>query len=112
MSAWLRSSPARKAAPRAVVSTTCGRSTGTPSWSACSWSSRSLALAPPFTLIHPIRTEAGLIGVGRTADLVAFRARTYSELLSRPQSDRTVLRAGVPLEAKVPDYRELDELFA
>ena len=54
----------------------------------------------------------GLIGAGRTADLLVFRARTFSELLSRPQSDRTVLRAGVPLEAKVPDYRELDDLFA
>ena len=29
--------------------TTCGRRTGTPSWSACSWHSRSLALAPPST---------------------------------------------------------------
>jgi cytosine deaminase len=56
-------------------------------------------------------TDAGLIGVGRPADLVVFRARGYSELLSRPQSDRVVLRAGLLVEAKLPDYRELDGLF-
>ena len=33
----------------AVVSTTFGRSTGTPTWSAWSWQSRSLAAAPPST---------------------------------------------------------------
>jgi cytosine deaminase len=54
---------------------------------------------------------AGRIGVGQVADLVVFRARGYSELLSRPQSDRVVLRAGQLLDAEVPDYRELDELF-
>jgi cytosine deaminase len=54
---------------------------------------------------------AGQIGVGQVADLVVFRARGYSELLSRPQSDRVVLRAGQLLDAEVPDYRELDELF-
>lgn len=70
---------------------------------------RTTAPVPAHVMRLP---DAGLIGAGRTADLIVFRARTYSELLSRPQSDRTVLRAGVPLEAKVPDYRELDELFA
>ena len=47
----------------------------------------------------------------RVADLVVFRARGFSELLSRPQSDRVVLRAGLLADAKVPDYRELDGLF-
>lgn len=50
------------------------------------------------------------IAVGQPADLVLFRARRYSELLSRRQSDRTVLRAGAPIDTTLPDYRELDEL--
>lgn len=53
----------------------------------------------------------GRIAPGALADLVLFRARFWSELLSRPQSDRTVLRAGHRLEARPPDYRELDGLF-
>ncbi len=40
-------SPARNAAPRAVVSWISGRSTGMPSWSAWTCMSRSLALPPP-----------------------------------------------------------------
>ena len=36
-------------------------------------------------------------------------ART--ELLSRPQSDRTVLRNGVAIDTTLPDYRELDDLM-
>ena len=52
-----------------------------------------------------------VIGVGKSADLVVFRARGYDELLSRPQSDRVIFRAGLLLDARVPDYRELDGLF-
>jgi cytosine deaminase len=44
------------------------------------------------------------------ADLVLFSARFMTELLSRPQSDRVVLRAGRRLEARLPDWRELDAL--
>jgi cytosine deaminase len=51
---------------------------------------------------------AGRIAVGASADLVIFKARDYSELLSRPQSDRIVIRAGRKLDAVVPSYRELD----
>ena len=54
---------------------------------------------------------AGRIAVGNPADLVLFRARGWTELLSRPQADRVVLRAGRALEAALPDYRELDDLF-
>jgi cytosine deaminase len=42
------------------------------------------------------------------ADLVLFSARFMTELLSRPQSDRIVLRAGKRLNATLPDWRELD----
>jgi hypothetical protein len=35
----------------------------------------------------------------------------YSELLSRPQTDRVVLRAGRPIGTATPDYHELDGAF-
>ncbi len=63
------------------------------------------------------RTPAGIMGLpergritqGAPADLVLFRARGRSELLSRPQTGRVVLRAGRPIDRTLPDYRELDE---
>lgn len=65
------------------------------------------------------------IGPGATADLIIFNARNFSELLSRPQSDRIVLRTqknpgeSAPTEADslyiassdLPDYSELDDLM-
>ena len=54
---------------------------------------------------------AARIGAGRPADLVLFRGRGFSELLSRRQADRSVLRAGRPIDTAPPDYRELDALF-
>ena len=64
-------------------------------------------------------TPAGIMGVpagriepGAVADLILFRARSMNELLSRPQSDRIVLRAGVKIDASPPDYAELDDLHA
>ena len=55
--------------------------------------------------------DAGRIKVGGPADMVIFRARSYSELLSRPQHDRTVLRAGAAIDTTPPDYRMLDPLY-
>jgi cytosine/creatinine deaminase len=55
--------------------------------------------------------DVGTIRVGAPADLVLFRGRTMSELLSRRQSDRVVLRAGRAIDTTLPDYRELDDLF-
>lgn len=52
----------------------------------------------------------GTIAAEAPADLVLFRARDYTELLSRPQSDRTVIRAGRAIDTTLPDYRELDHL--
>ncbi len=52
------------------------------------------------------------IAVGAPADLLLFRARDWTELLSRPQSDRVVLRNGVAIDTTLPDYRELDDLMA
>ena len=54
----------------------------------------------------------GRLAVGAPADLVLFAARGYSELLSRPQSDRVVLARGRAIDTTPPDYRELDDLVA
>ena len=45
------------------------------------------------------------------ADLVIFKARSWTELLSRPQSDRIVLRNGRQIDRTLPDYAELDHLM-
>jgi cytosine deaminase len=52
----------------------------------------------------------GVIRIGGAADLVLFKARRMSELLSRPQSDRVVLRRGRAIDTTLPDYREIDDL--
>jgi len=54
---------------------------------------------------------AGMIRAGAPADLILFRARHMTEWLSRPQSDRIVLRNGKLLDAEVPDWRELDQVI-
>lgn len=48
---------------------------------------------------------------GAPADLVITRARNWSELFSRPQADRIVLRQGRAIDRNLPDYAELDDLF-
>jgi cytosine/creatinine deaminase len=55
--------------------------------------------------------QHGHIRVGADADLILFRARSITELLARPQSDRAILRNGQMIDAAPPDYRELDRLF-
>jgi len=57
------------------------------------------------------RPDHGSIAKGGTADLVLFRARSWTELCARPQADRTVLRAGRPIDRTLPDYRELDDIM-
>ena len=64
-------------------------------------------------------TPAQLMGLSTTgkvaenslADLIIFSARYFSELFSRPQSDRIVLREGKPLKAQLPSYSQLDDLI-
>jgi cytosine deaminase len=56
-------------------------------------------------------SDRGRLLPGAAADLVLFRARNVNELLSRPQADRIVLRAGLPIDRTLPDYAELDDLF-
>jgi cytosine deaminase len=52
----------------------------------------------------------GRIAIGLPADLVIFKARYFSELLSRSQHDRIILRNGKEIDTKLPDYSELDNL--
>lgn len=56
------------------------------------------------------RPEVGRIAAGLPADLVLFRARRWSEFLSRPQADRIVMRNGKAIDRHVPDYRDLDPI--
>jgi cytosine/creatinine deaminase len=57
------------------------------------------------------RPDRGVVAAGLPADLVLFSARTFTEFLARPQADRTVLRAGRPIDRTLPDYRELDDIM-
>ncbi|TPN81444.1 cytosine deaminase [Mesorhizobium sp. CU2] len=54
---------------------------------------------------------AGTLAVGGSADFILFKGRSWTELLSRPESDRIVVRDGRAIERKLPDYAELDELM-
>ena len=54
---------------------------------------------------------AATLTVGAPAELVLFRARSWTELMSRPQADRIVLRGGAAIDTTLPDYRELDDLM-
>jgi cytosine deaminase len=53
----------------------------------------------------------GVIAAGAPADLVLFPARTFTEMLARPQAYRTVLRSGKAIDTTPPDYRELDDVL-
>ena len=48
---------------------------------------------------------------GAPTDLVILRARSWTEALARPQSDRIVLRQGRAIDRTLPDYSELDHLM-
>lgn len=65
-------------------------------------------------LTNPARAcgfDAPSLFIGAPADLVILKARDWSEALSRPQSDRIVLRDGVQIDITLPDYAELDHLM-
>ena len=71
------------------------------------------ATALPLTVVGEAQhgREALELLQSAPADLVLFGARNWTELLARPQADRTVLRAGREIETTLPDYRELDDLM-
>jgi cytosine/creatinine deaminase len=65
-------------------------------------------------LANPARAcgmPAPSLAPGAPADLVIFKARSWTELFARPQSDRIVLRKGVQIDRTLPDYAELDDLM-
>jgi cytosine deaminase len=90
----------------------------------CAWAHGTAAIRthldstpPQGAVTWPVFAElreawAGRIGAGLPADLVIFEGRRWSEVLARPESRRTVLRAGRVIEATPPAYAELDDLFA
>ncbi|MER8961303.1 MULTISPECIES: cytosine deaminase [unclassified Mesorhizobium] len=53
----------------------------------------------------------GTLAAGAPADFVVFRGRSWTELLSRPESNRIVVRDGHAIERQLPDYAELDDLM-
>jgi cytosine deaminase len=53
----------------------------------------------------------GMVARGGPADLIVLTARNYSEMLSRVQFDRVVLRNGSAIDTTLPDYRLLDDLM-
>ncbi|MGE0280590.1 MAG: cytosine deaminase [Rhizobiaceae bacterium] len=71
-------------------------------------------IAPALVTRSPAQTmgiDAGVLAPGQAADLVILRGRDWSEVLSRPESGRIVIRNGKVLDAELPDYRELDDLM-
>ena len=55
--------------------------------------------------------DLGVLRQGGPADMILTRARDFTELLARPQSDRIVVRHGKASSVRPPDYAELDALF-
>jgi cytosine deaminase len=65
-------------------------------------------------LANPARAcgfDTPSLAEGAPADLVIFKAREWTELFSRPQADRIVIRDGVQIDRDLPDYSELDHLM-
>ncbi|BAD79144.1 cytosine deaminase [Synechococcus elongatus PCC 6301] len=56
--------------------------------------------------------DQGRIAIGARADFVIFNARSFTELLARPQSDRLIVRNGRAIAPELPDYAELDAILA
>ncbi|MBN9548897.1 MAG: cytosine deaminase [Alphaproteobacteria bacterium] len=47
--------------------------------------------------------SAGTLAAGGSADFIVFKGRSWTELLSRPESDRIVVREGRAIERRLPD---------
>lgn len=58
-----------------------------------------------------LNVNAGRFLEGAAADLIAFKARSWNELLSRPKGPRDVVRNGTSIRPDLPDYRDLDHLM-
>jgi len=53
-------------------------------------------------------SSLGSIANGQPADFVLYEGRNWSELLSRAESNRIVVRNGAPISTSLPAYAELD----
>ncbi|RKF06098.1 cytosine deaminase [Oceaniradius stylonematis] len=53
----------------------------------------------------------GRIAVGEPADLILYEGRSWTELLSRPEANRMVIRNGALIDRTIPAYDELDHLM-
>ncbi len=53
----------------------------------------------------------GVLRPGAPADLIIFEGRSFSEVLSRPEANRLVVRRGRAMSARPPAYEELDALL-
>ncbi|AMS45354.1 cytosine deaminase [Aminobacter aminovorans] len=53
----------------------------------------------------------GVIAEGQAADFILFDGRSWSEVLSRSEANRIVVRHGAPIATSLPSYAELDEAF-
>ena len=51
--------------------------------------------------------DMGRVAPGAPAHLVVFPARSFSEFLSRPGSDRRLVDGETVRDARLPDYAEL-----
>ncbi|WP_349365110.1 MAG: cytosine deaminase [Roseitalea porphyridii] len=58
-----------------------------------------------------LEAGSGRLAVGQRADLIVFEGRSWTELLSRPEANRIVIRDGALIERTVPAYEELDHLM-
>lgn len=56
--------------------------------------------------------ERGRLAPGLPADLVLFEGRSWSEVLTRPEAARIVLRQGTPIDTTPPAYAELDAFMS
>lgn len=50
----------------------------------------------------------GVVAKGAPARLIVFNARSLNEIVSRPHSDRLLIRDGRALACEMPDYAELE----
>ena len=54
-------------------------------------------------------TFTGLVKAGESAKLILFNAKSYNEIMCRPQADRIVLNHGRVVTMSLPDYAELTQ---
>ena len=95
-----------------MATSTCWRSTGWRRASCISitpWADWPRAVAA--TPAEVMRLDGfGTLAAGGCRDFVVFKGRSWTELLSRPESDRIVVRDGRAIDRRLPDYAELDDL--